>query len=110
LRSHPEVRWSRHPEDVTRLAALQLEILSAATRYLRTGGVLVYGTCTISEEENEDVVHRWLAQHPELRRENAALHLPSNAGELVDETGALRTFPHLHGLDGFYAVRVRHTG
>jgi 16S rRNA (cytosine967-C5)-methyltransferase len=110
LRAHPEVRWSRKPEDVTRLAALQLEILPAPAAHLRPGGVLVYATCTISEEENEDVVRRWLTCHPELRRESAAPYLPAHAGELVDDAGALRTLPHRHGLDGFYAVRVRHAG
>lgn len=107
LRAHPEVRWSRVPEDLCRLATLQAEILEAATAHLRPGGALVYATCTISPEENEGVVGPWLAAHPELEREDATVHLPPQAAALVDASGALRTFPHRDGLDGFYAVRVR---
>src|SRR5207247_2282222 len=66
LRAHPEVRWSRVPEDLRRLALLQGQILEAATAHLRPGGALVYATCTISHEENEGVVEPWLAAHPEL--------------------------------------------
>jgi 16S rRNA (cytosine967-C5)-methyltransferase len=107
LRAHPEVRWSRVPEDLCRLAALQAQLLATATAQLRPGGALVYATCTISPEENEGVVEPWLAAHPELEREDAAAHLPPQAAAHVDASGALRTFPHRDGLDGFYAVRVR---
>ena len=107
LRAHPELRWSRDLDDIRRLAALQAEILDAATGHVAPGGVLVYATCTISADENEAVVDAWLAAHPELARENAAAYLAPAAATLVDASGALRTLPHRHGLDGFYAVRVR---
>jgi len=110
LRSHPEVRWTRTPADVTRLATLQHEMLTRLTPLLAPGGLLVYATCTIMPAENERVVQRWLAAHPELAIEPAGAHLPAAAAGLVDDTGALRTFPHRDDLDGFYAVRVRHTG
>ncbi len=107
LRAHPEVRWSRTPDDVRRLAELQAEILEAATTHLAPGGALVYATCTISAAENDGVVERWLAARPELACTSAAEHLPEAAAGLVDDRGALRTFPHRDGLDGFFAVRVR---
>ncbi|MBI3770919.1 MAG: 16S rRNA (cytosine(967)-C(5))-methyltransferase RsmB [Deltaproteobacteria bacterium] len=107
LRAHPEVRWSRGPADVLRLAALQAEILHAATAHLAPGGALVYATCTLSAAENEGVVEPWLAAHPELERDHAAAHLAPAAAALVDASGALRTLPHRHRLDGFYALRVR---
>jgi 16S rRNA (cytosine967-C5)-methyltransferase len=92
---------------VRRLAALQLAILEAASACVRPGGALVYATCTIGAAENEEVVERWLAAHPELERGDAAAHLPEAAAELVDARGALHTFPHRGGLDGFFAVRVQ---
>jgi 16S rRNA (cytosine967-C5)-methyltransferase len=110
LRAHPEVRWSRTAEDVRRLATAQAEILRAATMHLAPGGALVYATCTISVEENEGVVEPWLVAHPDLEREHAAAYLAPDAAVLVDAEGALRTLPHRHGLDGFYAVRVRRRG
>jgi 16S rRNA (cytosine967-C5)-methyltransferase len=110
LRAHPEIRWTRAPGDPARLAALQIEILDGVTPLLAPGGAAVYAACTITREENEDVVGRWLARHPELEREDAARDLPSEAAGLVDAEGALRTLPHRDGLDGFYAVRVRRRG
>jgi 16S rRNA (cytosine967-C5)-methyltransferase len=107
LRAHPEVRWTRTPTDLVRLAALQRDILEGVTPLLRPGGVLVYATCTIGDEENEGVVRAWLAGHSDLATEDAAQHLPRPAAGLLDRWGALRTLPHRDGLDGFYAVRVR---
>src|SRR6185295_527465 len=94
LRAHPEVRWSRRDDDPPRLATLQRALLDATTPCLRPGGVLVYATCTLTDEENEGVVGDWLAAHPHLVREPAAALLPTAAAGLVDERGALRTLPH----------------
>jgi 16S rRNA (cytosine967-C5)-methyltransferase len=110
LRAHPEVRWRRTPEDVARLAADQRTILEAVTPLVKPGGALVYATCTILAEENEEVVRPWLDAHPELEREDASSFLPPAAGVLVNDVGALRTLPHRDGLDGFFAVRVRRRG
>ena len=107
LRSHPELRWRHLPADLARLALLQRQILDGILPLLRPGGALVYATCTITEEENEELVGAWLADHPRLERESAAAHLPAAAASLVDAEGALRTLPHRDGLDGFYAVRIR---
>lgn len=107
LRAHPEIRWRRTSGDVARLAREQGRLLEAVTPLVRPGGVIVYSTCTLSEEENAGVVDAWLAGHPELRRESAAEWLPPAAQSLVDEAGALLSLPHRDDLDGFYAVRVR---
>jgi 16S rRNA (cytosine967-C5)-methyltransferase len=107
LRAHPEIRWRRTPTDVARLAEQQRAILEAVTPLLRPNGVIVYATCTLIEDENEDVVNAWLAVHPELRREDAGAYLPADARTLVDDHGALCTLPHRDGLDGFFAVRAR---
>jgi len=107
LRAHPEIRWRRQPADLVRLAEQQRRILEAVTPLLNPHGVLVYATCTLTEEENEGVVAAWLAAHPELRRENAAAYLPAAARALVDDGGSLCTLPHRDDLDGFFAVRAR---
>ncbi len=107
LRSHPEVRWRRTPADLARLARMQHAILEGVTPLLAAGGALVYATCTMSDEENDDVVRAWLAGHSDLALEDARPSLPSTARRLVGADGALRTYPHRDGLDGFYAVRIR---
>ncbi len=108
LRAHPEIRWRRTPADLRRFATTQRRILDAVTPLLKPGGIVVYATCTLTDEENEGVVEPWLAAHPELRRERADDVLPASARALVDDAGALMTLPQRDGLDGFYAVRVRH--
>jgi 16S rRNA (cytosine967-C5)-methyltransferase len=106
LRAHPEVRWTRDPADPSRLATLQREILEGITPLLRPGGALVYATCTLTHDENEDLIRAFLSAHPNLERVDAKDFLPATAQQLVDSTGTLRTLPHRDNLDGFYAIRL----
>jgi 16S rRNA (cytosine967-C5)-methyltransferase len=106
LRAHPEIRWRRTPERVADLARLQRKLIEAAGELVRPGGRLVYATCTLLREENEDVVDGFLSRRPDFRREDARGYLPG-ATSLVDDRGALHTSPDRGGLDGFYAVRLR---
>jgi 16S rRNA (cytosine967-C5)-methyltransferase len=107
LRQHPEIRWRRTAQDLETLAEKQLALLDASARWVRRGGTLVYATCTIARIENEAVVRRFLEHTPEFRIENAKDLVSPSARSFVDDAGALRTFPHRNGLDGFYAVRMR---
>jgi 16S rRNA (cytosine967-C5)-methyltransferase len=106
LRQHPEIRWRRQPRDLVALAALQRRILAGVAAHVAPGGALVYATCTIARVENDDVVAAFLAAHPAFRVDDPRPWLPAPAHALVDAGGALRTYPHRHGLDGFYAVRL----
>lgn len=106
LRQHPEIRWRRSARDVSQLAALQGQLLGAAARHVKRGGVIVYATCTVLREENEDVVTRFLAERNDFRFDIAP-DLPEAMRRLLDPNGNLRTWPHRHGLDGFFAARLR---
>lgn len=106
LRSHPEIRWRRQKQDPRRLGRLQLEILRAVSRSVRSGGRLVYSTCTITNAENEAVVGAFLEAEAGWVRVDARPHLPPVAASLVDDRGTLRTRPDRDGLDGFFAVRL----
>jgi len=105
LRRNPDARWRVAPEDPARLAATQAGLLAAAAGVLRPGGALVYSTCTLLSEENEAVVAAFLAREPGFRRTDVA-RLPEALRPLLGEDGTLRTFPHRHGMDGFFAVRL----
>lgn len=106
LRAHPEVRWRRKPEDVTRLAALQRQLLGKAAPLVRPGGTLVYATCTLLAEENDDTTADFLATHPGWSRVDPRPGL-GEATDLIGEDLALHTSPDRDGLDGFYAVVLR---
>jgi 16S rRNA (cytosine967-C5)-methyltransferase len=106
LRQHPEIRWRRSTRNVTRLATLQSQLLDAAARLVKPAGVLVYATCTVVREENEDVIAGFLARHSDFRIDAAPQGLPEPMRRLIDANGFLRTWPHRDGLDGFFAARL----
>lgn len=107
LRAHPEVKWRRSPNDIVEMSALQSHILDGAALSVAVGGTLTYSTCTLTREENDDVVTAFLARHPNFERDDPRADLPAAARVLVDVAGALRTFPHKHDIDGFFAVRLK---
>jgi 16S rRNA (cytosine967-C5)-methyltransferase len=102
LRRNPEVKWRRRPEDVPAAAARQRAILAAAATMVRPGGRLVYATCSLEPEENEEVVRAFLAACPEF-----VLDPPPAFPLPLDAAGMLRCLPHRHGTDGFTAARLR---
>jgi 16S rRNA (cytosine967-C5)-methyltransferase len=106
LRRNPDSRWRLAPGDIARAAETQLAILDSVARYAGPGGVVVYSVCTFTPEETAQVVERFLARHPEFRVDDPRRVLPPSAEKLVDADLALRTWPQLHGCDGFYAVRL----
>jgi 16S rRNA (cytosine967-C5)-methyltransferase len=101
---HPDVKWNRTEEDLVRLACLQRAILTGAISLLNRGGRMLYVTCTLSKEENEETVAAFLAGNREAEREDLRLTAPEWAVELIDENGFYRTFPHVHGMDGFFGA------
>src|SRR6266481_4424240 len=109
LRRHPEVKLRRTPEDVDRLAALQARLLAQVSLSVKPGGLLVYAVCTLTPEECDERVDRFVSEHPEFRRERPppGWALPPADADCLDADGRLRIFPHRTGTDGFFAVRLR---
>jgi 16S rRNA (cytosine967-C5)-methyltransferase len=103
LRRHPELRWRRRTEDVPRLAALQLAVLDAVAPFVRPGGTLVYAVCTLTHEETEGVLGEFSRRAPRFVHE-PVVEAPS---DVLTRAGFLRTLPHRHNLDGFFAARLR---
>jgi 16S rRNA (cytosine967-C5)-methyltransferase len=106
LRRNPDARWRLRPDDPASLAATQSALLAQAAREVMPGGALVYSTCTLLAEENEAVVAAFLRQHPEFSPTPRA-ELPAAARPFVETDGFMRTWPQRHGMDGFFAARLR---
>lgn len=104
LAKRADLRWNRSPEDLDELTALQDAMLAAAARSVRPGGVLVYGTCTLEPEENEDSIAAFLRKHDDFAVESAADFVPP---ELVTEEGYYAALPFRDGIDGAFGVRLR---
>jgi len=112
LARNPEIRWRLEPADIAALADKQRTILQQAIRQLAPGGRLVYSTCSLEAEENEQVVQAILAATPGATFVNAepalAPHLLSGAeaAQFFDDRGFFRAHPWRHATDGFFAAVV----
>lgn len=105
LRRHPDARWRVQPEDIGRLARLQEAILEGAAPLVPRGGLLVYATCTLEDEENVAQLTAFLDRHRDFQVE--AGPAPQ---ELLDAEGRLVVLPQDSGFDGAFAARLRRTG
>jgi 16S rRNA (cytosine967-C5)-methyltransferase len=105
LRRNADARWRITPETPEALRVTQAALLAAVAGVLRPGGTLVYSTCTLLEEENEAVVADFLSREPGFAATPNERIAPSLTS-LLDPEGHLRTLPHRHGTDGFFAARL----
>lgn len=107
LRRKVDARWHKRPEDILSLAQLQLRLLEAAAIALRKGGVLVYATCSIEPEEDEQVIKAFLERTDEFVVDDPRPFLPADIPHAITPENFLRLFPHRHNTDGIFAVRLR---
>ena len=105
IRRDPDIRWRRREGELASLSDRQVELLERAARVVAPGGRLVYATCSSEPEENETVVDRFLAGHPEFMHLDLRGTLPP-LDVLIDQRGMLRTLPFEHGLEAFFAAAV----
>jgi 16S rRNA (cytosine967-C5)-methyltransferase len=103
LRRHPDGRWRIGPDDLAALVLLQQDLLDAAAELVTPGGLLVYSTCSLEPEENEEQVASFVARHRNFRLEAG----PPVPMDVVRRDGALEVLPHVHGWDGAFAARLR---
>lgn len=109
LRRRVEARWRRTPEQIQEFSQLQYEILDSVANCVKPEGVIVYCTCTIEPEENQQVVEKFLKSHPEFRIQTVYPFLTDELMQvngIVSEEGYLQTYPHQHNMDGFFAARM----
>ncbi|WP_249729510.1 MULTISPECIES: transcription antitermination factor NusB [unclassified Chelatococcus] len=117
IRRHPDVAWTKRPEDIAALALIQQQLLDHAASLVKPRGVLVYCTCSLEPEEGEAQTSAFLARHPEFRREAIAAAEVGGVDHLITRDGDFRSLPSasvtladgtvVDGFDGFYAARLR---
>jgi 16S rRNA (cytosine967-C5)-methyltransferase len=105
IRRQPDIRWNRQPEDLGPYQQTQLHLLEIAASLLKPGGILVYATCSLEPEENEEAIRLFLERCPRFALVNATALLPEPAHRLVDPSGFFHPSP-ADGLDGFFAARL----
>lgn len=112
IRRKPDLKWNKTPEDVRAIAQLQYELLKTLAPLLAEGGVMVYSTCTIEPAENQEIVRRFVEEHPDFVFDDTlAQDLPEAVRGHVDETGAcVQILPHHFESDGFFIARLKRRG
>jgi 16S rRNA (cytosine967-C5)-methyltransferase len=104
FRRHPDARWRLKASDLAVMPALQRAILNSAADVVKPGGLLVYSTCSLEPEENDEQIERFLAEHPDWRLDPPPDGVVPSA---VLDAGRLRVLPQRHGTDGAFAARLR---
>lgn len=106
IRKKPEIKWDKSEDDIQNLQKIQKQLLNTAANYVKPGGVLVYSTCTLLQEENEEVVNTFLQNHPSF---NAQVLQPFLPEPLKNEVSShcLTLYPHKQGGDGFFIARMK---
>jgi 16S rRNA (cytosine967-C5)-methyltransferase len=107
IRRKPDIKYAKNEDDITNLANIQLSILNAAAPLLKKGGTLVYSTCTIDKEENEDVVNAFLQSHPDFTRDITLIERMPEPVKPFVQNGQVQILPHYFGSDGFYIASLR---
>ena len=104
LRRNPDLKFRHSAGSIAELNAKQRSILAAAASLVKPGGRLVYGTCSLLTEENEDIVTEFLAAHPEFKMVPASDVLKRQGVEIAGTGEYLKLQPHVHNTDGFFAA------
>lgn len=118
VRRHPDVPWTKSPDDIAKLAGLQRRLLERAVGMVRPGGLIVFSNCSLDPEEGEALRAAFLSSDPGAVADPILVDELPGIAAFVTPEGTLRTTPAdlvgettaLSGMDGFYAARFRRTG
>ena len=105
LHRHADARWRQTPDSIAGLTTLQRELLEAAVDWVKPDGVLIYSTCTLHPDENQNLIQTFLFDHPDWQidpPEDDSPVLP-----FVTDQGWATVWPHKQDMDGFFMVRLR---
>ena len=100
----PEIRWVRKPTDIQKLSSLQFDIINHCSQFLKSGGTMVYSTCSIEPEENWDIIEKFIKINDDFVLDRLPTSIPKS---WIDDKGVLKTLPHIHLVDGIFAARLK---
>lgn len=103
LRIRPDARWQKSAESIGELAEISYDILKCAARKVKAGGYLLFSTCTVTHEENQDVAERFLREHENFQPV-AITDMPKM---LYEDAWSWQVLPQKHGIDGFFLAKFQ---
>ncbi|MCS7264706.1 MAG: 16S rRNA (cytosine(967)-C(5))-methyltransferase RsmB [Armatimonadetes bacterium] len=107
LRRKVDARWRKSEEVVKELTEIQMRLLESSAPVVKKGGVIVYSTCSLEPEEDEELIKAFLERHQEFVLEDPRLFLPAEIPKAVTKEGFLKLFPQKHNTDGVFAARLK---
>ncbi|SFD86531.1 16S rRNA (cytosine967-C5)-methyltransferase [Bacillus sp. OV194] len=104
IRKKPDIKWSKKEEDIHRIAEIQMQILDKVAELLKPGGTLLYSTCTVDKEENDEIADAFLKHHPDFEWDKSFNErLPETLQPYLKPAEAqVQILPHYFNSDGFY--------
>lgn len=103
IQKNPDIKWRRTQNEIQDFQKLQMDILSSVSKHVKQNGIIIYSTCTINREENEDVVEGFLENN-----NNFSIIPPDKSfKKFIKNENFLRTFPHIHKMDGSFATILK---
>jgi len=105
LRKKPEIRWNIKEKDIFDLTKVQTVLLNNASKYVKVGGEIVYSTCTITKEENEDIIEHFLDENKNFELVNISNFIYDKLS--IKSDYYLRLYPNLHDTDGFFICKLK---
>lgn len=106
IRRKPDIKWQKSEKDIERISAIQTDILASVASLLKPGGRLVYSTCTIDIEENENVVQAFLKEHTEFQIDDSLAERLPECTKIAFNNGTLQILPHYFDTDGFFVASL----
>lgn len=110
IRRNPDVKWNKTPDDPSKMSAIQYRILDNVSKFVASGGSIVYAVCTLTQEENENVCFQFLQKHDEFDLDPSFPSSFSFLDEFLDEGGFFIFDPVRHNTDGFFVAKFIRTG
>ena len=107
IRRKPDVKWTKSEKEIIELSRIQVELLRSVSELLKPGGLLVYSTCTLDREENEEAVQRFISDRPQFVPDTSAVERLPHLSERFVSPGLLRIMPYHYGSDGFFIAVLR---
>lgn len=104
IRKKPDIKWNYEVTDITNT---QYKILENASKYVKSGGYIVYSTCTIEKRENKDVIMNFINNNPEFETVDIENKLPSGLHKETLKQGHITFYPNVDGIDGFFICKLR---
>lgn len=103
LTKKPDLKWKKDLGDIRKIVNIQQELLKKGAALLKSGGLLVYSTCTIEPEENTEIINKFLSENNNFNLIDASTSISK---EYVSSDGFVQTYPHIHGFDGSFAAKL----